>query len=165
MNDDEQTLQADKIPAFQKKVTPKWKIVVGAIVGILLVIGIITHEGGPDGNWVKDSGLPRGYDKILVNVKDSHVITIIGVGPATIIHSGEIAPKKSEEEGGKKVSMLATVRVTSKGVNGLEDRVINDALDVLITFRKGEKSADDRLDYFIKGEQTDPVFFEGLRRQ
>ncbi len=164
MNKGEKTPQADKAPAA-KKATPKWKVVLGVIVAIFLVIGIVNHESGLDGDWVKSQGLPRGYDHVGVNINGSRVITIIQIGPAILIHSGEILPKKSEEEGGKKLTMLATVKVTSKGVNGLEDRVLNDALDVLITFHRGEKSYDDTIDYFIKGEKTDPVSFDGLHRK
>ena len=141
----------------------------GIIVLVAIIVAAVSgSSGGPNGNWVKDKNLPRGYDSIAVKVDGSIVVAIIQIGPATIGHSGQISTKK-EEDGGKKITILATVKADSQGVKGLEGRVLNDALDVMLTYRKGENSKEDRLDYFVTGhsggvQTAEPVLLEGLHR-
>ena len=142
-------------------------------LGIIVLLGIIaaalsSSSGGPNGEWSTDKSLPRGYDNIMLKVDDSIVAAVIKIGPAMIGHSGQVS-KTTQEDGGKKVIMLATVKADAKGIEGLDGRVINDALDVMITYRKGASSGEDELDYFVTGRsgdgnQTEPVLFKGLHR-
>jgi hypothetical protein len=54
----------------------------GIIVLLVIVAaGFGNSSHGPDGQWIKDKGLPRGFDTIMVKMDGSIVAAAIQIGP------------------------------------------------------------------------------------